>query len=93
MALNATVHPLQVELKNRAKRVENKLDFGSVLVNDQLHERVIVSNMSPCLPITIQIDKMSNFAAHPSQFTIVPGGQEIVSVMFTPRQGLGRSMF
>ena len=93
MALNAIVHPLQVDLKNKAKRIENKLDFGSVAVNGQLQERVIVSNMSPCLPITIHIDKMSNFAAHPSQFTIVPGGQEIVSVIFTPRQELGRSMF
>lgn len=87
MALVAKIHPLHVELKNKQSRVDNSIDFGCVKVNGSLVERVIVTNMSSVLPISINIEKMSNFAVHPSNLSIVPGGEEIVNVMFTPRQG------
>ena len=87
VALNAKIHPLHVELKNNHKKVDNQIDFGDVKVNASKTERLIVTNMSPVLPISIVIDKMSNFAVHPQTMTIVPGGQEVVNVMFTPRQG------
>lgn len=87
VALNAKIHPLHVELKNNHKKVDNQIDFGDVKVNDSGTERLILTNLSRVLPISIAIDKMSNFAVHPQTTTIVPGGQAIVNVMFTPRQG------
>ena len=68
-------------------KVDKLIDFGDVMVNSSEVRRVIVSNLSGSLPIKISFDQMSNFSTHPKSISIPPGCQEIVNVIFAPRQG------
>ena len=72
--------------QNRIK-VDKLIDFGDVMVNSSEIRRVIVSNLSGALPIKISFDQMSNFSTHPKSISIPPGCQELVNVIFAPRQG------
>ena len=57
------------------------------MVNSSEVRRVIISNLSGSLPIKISFDQMSNFSTHPKAISIPPGCQELVNVIFAPRQG------
>ena len=68
-------------------KVDKLIDFGDVMVNSSEVRRVIISNLSGSLPIKISFDQMSNFSTHPKAISIPPGCQELVNVIFAPRQG------
>ena len=87
IGLKATVHPLNVVVKSNGEIIDKHIDFGLVNVNCRKIERLIVGNMSTVLPIDINFEKMSNFAAHPSSVVINPGCTHIVNLIFAPRQG------
>ena len=82
VAITGTALPVLISLTPN----QDKIDFGSCEVGNQINATYILSNHSSVLPINYQFKRNAHFKVEPEKGSLKATGQEKIIFSFVPKQ-------